>query len=765
MRSTTAVNKRKRPGIPALLVALIAMTMGGIAASPAAQASPTTWRLERTANMTGPNGALTGVSCAKASACTAVGEAANTDGVEVTLAEVWNGTGWKTQATPSPAGAQSSQLLGVSCTKASACTAVGSSFNRHGTEVTLAEVWNGSVWRIRTTPNPRGSEATSLAAVSCATATACTAVGEETKNAGTILTVAEAWNGSGWKIQPTPNPAGGSGLFGHSSVLSGVSCTARTACTAVGDYLSTSDSLLGLVEGWNGAAWTIQKAPSPSGSIYGSLSAVSCHVGTCHAVGDYYSDRSSLQAPWAEVRNGNTWKAQTVPSPSDAQGSSLLGVSCPTTSACTAIGNYTDSRGAEVPLIEDGHGTTWRIQSSPNPKGADASTFSGVSCAAATCVAAGKQADSSGGPEMTLGEGSSGSTWKVQTTRDPSGALSSTLSGVSCTATTACTAVGSYTDRNGTPRAMAERWNGKTWKIQTVPTPAGAQQSELAGVSCPEASACTAIGSYTNSHGTEVTLAEVGNGTSWKVQTTLDPAGAQASHLAGVSCAAATACTAVGGYTNSGGIDEMMAEVWNGGHWQVEIPNPGGDGSSGLAGVSCTGPLACSAVGTYVTNDGDTPLTLAEVQVGTTWTSESTPNPSGDDQNSLAAVSCPVRSACAAGGNTDGTALAEAWNGSTWKLQSTPMPSGASFSGLSGMSCPKPTACTAVGSDTNDADANLALVEVWNGTSWKIQNTPAAGAPHTYLDAVSCSASTACTAVGSSTPVGSNIEVTLAEAS
>ena len=62
-------------------------------------------------------------------------------------------------------------------------------------------------------------------------ATACTAVGDYGNSSGNDVTLAERWNGSSWKIQPTPNPTGQA-----ASVLSGVSCTAATACTAVGDY-------------------------------------------------------------------------------------------------------------------------------------------------------------------------------------------------------------------------------------------------------------------------------------------------------------------------------------------------------------------------------------------------------------------------------------------------------------------------------------------------------------------------------------------------
>ncbi|MEA2314573.1 MAG: hypothetical protein QOI03_1265, partial [Solirubrobacteraceae bacterium] len=47
-----------------------------------------------------------------------------------------------------------SVLSGVSCTTASACTAVGYYVNSAGTRLTLAERWNGTSWATQTTPNP-----------------------------------------------------------------------------------------------------------------------------------------------------------------------------------------------------------------------------------------------------------------------------------------------------------------------------------------------------------------------------------------------------------------------------------------------------------------------------------------------------------------------------------------------------------------------------------------------------------------------------------
>ena len=74
--------------------------------------------------------------------------------------------------------------------------------------------------------------------VSCTSATACTAVGILIGYVGPILApVAEAWNGTSWTIQNTPTPSGA----GYPSQFNAVSCTSATACRAVGSYPNKSD--------------------------------------------------------------------------------------------------------------------------------------------------------------------------------------------------------------------------------------------------------------------------------------------------------------------------------------------------------------------------------------------------------------------------------------------------------------------------------------------------------------------------------------------
>jgi hypothetical protein len=91
-----------------------------------------------------------------------------------------------------------------------------------------------------------------------------------------------------------------------------------------------------------------------------------------------------------------------------------------------------------------------------------------------------------------------------------------TLSSVSCTATTACVAVGSYVN-DGDTVALAERWNGTAWTNQATPNPAGGTEIALNGVSCPSATKCLAVGSYEGAHGI-LPLAERWNGSKWTIE-------------------------------------------------------------------------------------------------------------------------------------------------------------------------------------------------------------------------------------------------------
>src|SRR5215472_4826394 len=123
-------------------------------------------------------------------------------------------------------------------------------------------------------------------------------------------------------------------------------------------------------------------------------------------------------------------------------------------------------------------------------------------------------------PSASAGAAVTGPRWSVEPT--PNAVIANgSLAADDCTGPASCVAVGSYESRLG-KSALAEVWNGTAWHIRAVPVPPGGTHSALDGVSCTAATACIAVGYYTSSQNVKVTLAERWNGTSWSVQPTPD---------------------------------------------------------------------------------------------------------------------------------------------------------------------------------------------------------------------------------------------------
>ena len=138
----------------------------------------------------------------------------------------------------------------------------------------------------------------------------------------------------------------------------------------------------------------------------------------------------------------------------------------------------------------------------------------------------------------------------------PAGALQTWLSGVSCESATACTAVGAQVSST-TTLTLAERWKGLGWAIQSSPS---GLAGEFSAVSCPTATACTAVGAYQIVNGTFVTLAERRNGTKWAIQSSPSPTNRSFADLTGVSCVSASTCEAAGYSATDQGSDFTLAE-------------------------------------------------------------------------------------------------------------------------------------------------------------------------------------------------------------
>ncbi len=133
----------------------------------------------------------------------------------------------------------------------------------------------------------------------------------------------------------------------------------------------------------------------------------------------------------------------------------------------------------------------------PIPSGANGSQLGDVSCVSSTdCIAVGNETVS--GPparvadSIPLAERWDGSRWSIEPTVRP-GTISSRLAAVSCTSSTFCLAVGSWTTTGQQRGGLVERWDGSSWSI--VRTPNGFAATD---VSCVSKRACMTVGTKLN---------------------------------------------------------------------------------------------------------------------------------------------------------------------------------------------------------------------------------------------------------------------------
>jgi hypothetical protein len=343
--------------------------------------------------------------------------------------------------------------------------------------------------------------------------------------------------------------------------------------------------------------------------------------------------------------------------------------------------------------------------------------------------------------------------WAVQHVPKPTSTTKGTvLASVSCVSATTCTAVGSATINTAPHQFVGALYavgkvNGGSWTVQTVPDPADYQNGGLNGVSCTSASSCIAVGQYETTTNVTKALAERWNGTSWTVLSVPDPATSSNTQLYAVSCSAADTCMAVGTWTTGGDNGYTLAELWNGTSWTI-VPTPTkATDVAVLDGVSCPSGTSCVAVGiNYVANPA---ILLAERWNGSAWTAMSIPQPAGGTAGGLQGVSCSAPSACTTVGFTLAPAtaaesgLAERWNGTHWSIQSVP-----AGTVLAGVSCPSAGSCTAVGEPY--ALTPPPAVDSWSPAGGWVAQTPATptGATVTRPSGVSCQSATTCTASG-----------------
>jgi hypothetical protein len=320
------------------------------------------------------NNFLSGITCTSMSDCWTVGYYIPANGTfHRTLIEHWDGLSWTLINSPNN-GTRDNQLYEVTCTSASNCWAAGFYGNGSAWQ-TLIERWDGTAWTVVSSPNTSTTLSNYLLGVACTSASNCFAVGYANDGIIAYRTLIEQWNGSSWAIITSPN-------FGpFDNILDGTTCTSASDCWAVG-YYSNGTVNQTLIEHWNGTAWTVDVTSADTSIMQNNyLAAVSCtSTSNCWAAGHF--NNGTADQTLIERWNGTSWSVVGSPNDSATRTNYLYGVACASDTNCWAVGYY--DNGKYQTLIEQWDGAGWSIAPSPNVPITQQNVLTGVTCPSAS---------------------------------------------------------------------------------------------------------------------------------------------------------------------------------------------------------------------------------------------------------------------------------------------------------------------------------------------------------------------------------------------
>lgn len=238
----------------------------------------------------------------------------------------WNGSKWRTVSSPPLLTNDNSALNDILAFSASNIYAVGYQPAANGAVQTLVEHWDGTAWSVVPTPNGNNT-GSPLNAISGTSPSDIWVVGDLAAPNTPVLTLTEHFDGVSWTVIPSPSPITGSDL--DQNVLTGVKAFAPNNVTAVGFTLDFANQReLTLVEHWDGTSWKVVPSPNQSEDV-GSLNTLTRISGfgphDLYAVG-FYADAQTGGQPTALVEHfdGSGWSI--IPSPSDGLAQQLNGV-------------------------------------------------------------------------------------------------------------------------------------------------------------------------------------------------------------------------------------------------------------------------------------------------------------------------------------------------------------------------------------------------------------------------------------------------------
>lgn len=292
----------------------------------------------------------------------------------------------------------------------------------------------------------------------------------------------------------------------------------------------------------------------------------------------------------------------------------------------------------------------------------------------------------------------------------------------------------------------------------------GGKDDPYSSIACPDASDCVAVGPNGDQYGISggvPTVVSEHRGT-WSSSIALAlPAGGngQGSTLKDVVCLSAGNCELVGELAKAEGTLPLVASEASG-TWQAAstVPLPSGDSSGGFDGIWCATTDDCIAAGTGVSSTLSFNVIIAMKSSGN-WSQASTlPSAPSDTLAFPTSISCVDLSDCSLFGIgiSSGQGESFVWNesagiwGAPMELRQPPGKN-VGFDAFSG-DCPSQGSCIAVGGLGVGSSVYLAATTESNGKWSVVRKIPdpelSPVMSQGYLQWVSCSGPSQCTAVG-----------------
>ncbi|MEY9863356.1 hypothetical protein ABH935_009006 [Catenulispora sp. GAS73] len=275
------------------------------------------------------------------------------------------------------------QLMSISPKSASDAWAVGVDYLNSNTVIaTQAEHWNGIAWRVTPTPDPTGN-VDILNGVANVSPSDAWAVGYSQNTAGSYSALLEQWNGTRWATAP-----GGKAATSSQETLNVVAATSPSDVWAAGEHFdSSAGGFVGLIEHFNGTAWSIVPNPDSYTSNGIQHSVPSWNAIVANSASDVWvASNSGSQTAVVEHWDGTAWNVIPTPQFTTLNGVSVNqvavnGLAATSAKDVWAVGTVTGF-GRHAPrnqLIEHWDGTAWTVAASP----AGTATPQGLSSVAA----------------------------------------------------------------------------------------------------------------------------------------------------------------------------------------------------------------------------------------------------------------------------------------------------------------------------------------------------------------------------------------------